>query len=66
MPLKKDPRNKVGTIVHVDANRVLSNHTAKTILGNMNYSKHFLQGTIIGVVNRRAPGEGECHLEAGG
>ena len=33
----------------------LSNHTAKNIFGNINYSKHFLQGTVMGVFDRCAP-----------
>ena len=56
MPTKVDGRNEVGAIVHAVANRVLSNHTAKNIFGNVNYSKHFLQGTVVGVFDRRAPG----------
>ena len=56
MPSKKDPRNKVGEIVHAVANRALSNHTAKNIFGNVNYSKHFLQGTVVGFFDGRAPG----------
>ena len=44
MPTKKDLRNEVGAIVHTVANRALSDHTAKNIFGNVNYSKHFLQG----------------------
>ncbi len=56
MPTKVDGRNEVGAIVHAVANRVLSNHTAKNIFGNVNYSKHFLQGTIVGVFNGCAPG----------
>ena len=48
MPTKKDLRNEVGTIVHAIANRALSDHTAKNIFGNVNYAKHFLQGTVVG------------------
>ena len=55
-PTKVDGRNKVGAIVHAVANRVLSDHTVKNIFGNVNYSKHFLQGTVVGVFNVRAPG----------
>ena len=54
--MKKDPRNKVGAIVHAVANRALSDHTAKNIFGNVNYAKHFLQGTIVGVFNGHTPG----------
>jgi hypothetical protein len=56
MPTKKDPMNVVGAIIHAVASRALSNHTAKNIFGNVNYAKHFLQGTIMGVFNGRAPG----------
>ena len=47
MPANKDPRNKVGAIVHAVANRALSDHTAKNIFGNVNYAKYFLQGTVV-------------------
>ncbi len=57
MPTKVDGRNEVGAIIHTVANRVLSNHTAKNIFGNVNYSKHFLQGTVVGVFGGHAPGE---------
>ena len=57
MPTKVDGRNEVGAIVHAVANRVLSDHTVKNIIGNVNYSKHFLQGTLVGVFDGRAPGE---------
>ena len=53
---KVDVRNEVGAIVHAVANKVLSNHTAKNIFGNVNYSKHFLQGTVVGVFDGRTPG----------
>ena len=56
MATKVDGRNKVGAIIHAVANRVLSDHTAKNIVSNVNYSKHFLQGTVVGVFNGRAPG----------
>ena len=56
MPSKKDPRNEGGAVVHAIANRVLSNHTPKIIFGNVNYSKHFLQGTVVGVFDGHAPG----------
>ena len=56
MPTKVDWRNEVGAIVHAVANRVLSDHTAKNIFGNVNYSKNFLQGTVVGVFDGRAPG----------
>jgi hypothetical protein len=46
---KVDPRNEVGAIVHAVANRVLSDHTAKNIYGNVNYAKTFLQGTVVNV-----------------
>jgi hypothetical protein len=49
MPTKKDRRDKTGTIIHAVANRVLSNHTAKYIYGNVNYCKYFMQGTVIDV-----------------
>jgi hypothetical protein len=53
---KVNPRNEVGTIVHAVSNRVLSDHTAKNIDGNLNYAKTFLQGTIINVFDGRTPG----------
>ena len=53
---KVDPRNEVGAIVHDVSNRVLSNHTAKNIYGNVNYAKTFLQGTVINVFEGRTPG----------
>ena len=53
---KKDPRDEVGTIVHAVANRVLSDHTAKNIVSNVNYAKHFLQGSVAGVFNGSVPG----------
>jgi hypothetical protein len=53
---KVNPRNEVGTIVHAVSNRVLSDHTAKNIDGNLNYAKMFLQGTIINVFDGRTPG----------
>ena len=64
MPTKVDGRKEVGAIVHAVANRVLSDHTAKNIFGNVNYSKQFLQGTVMGVFDGRAPGGEECRLEA--
>jgi hypothetical protein len=56
MPTKKNPRDKTGTIIHAVANRVLSDHTAKNIYGNVNYCKDFMQGTVVDVFNGRAPG----------
>ena len=56
MPTKKDLRNEVGAIVNAVANRALSDHTAKNIFGNVNYAKHFLQGTVVGFFDGRAPG----------
>ena len=56
MPTKVDGRHEVGAIVHAVANRVLSDHTAKNIIGNVNYSKHFLQETVVGVFDGRTPG----------
>jgi hypothetical protein len=56
MPTKKDLRNEVGAIVHAVANRGLSDHTAKKIFGNVNYAKHFLQGTVVGFFDGRVPG----------
>jgi hypothetical protein len=53
---KVDPRNEVGTIIHAVLNRVLSNHTAKNIYGNVNYAKTFLQGTVINVFDGHTPG----------
>jgi hypothetical protein len=37
MPTKKDPWDKTGAIIHAVAKKVLSDHTAKTIYGNVNY-----------------------------
>jgi hypothetical protein len=56
MPTKKDPRDKTGAIIHAVTNRVLSDHTAKNIYGNVNYCKYFMQGTVIDVFDGRAPG----------
>jgi len=56
MPTKKDPRNEAGAVLHAVANRALSDHTAKNIFGNVNYAKHFLQGTVVGFFDGRAPG----------
>ena len=56
MPANKDPRNEVGAIIHAVANRALSDHTAKSIFGNVNYAKYFLQGTVVGFFDGRAPG----------
>jgi hypothetical protein len=53
---KVDPRNEVGAILHTVSNRVLSDHTAKNIYGNVNYAKTFIQGTIINVYDGRTPG----------
>jgi hypothetical protein len=49
----KDPRNEVGAIVHAVANRALSDHTVKNIFGNVNYVKHYLQGTVVGFFDGR-------------
>ena len=46
----------MGAIVHTVANRALSDHTAKNIFGNVNYAKYFLQGTVVGFFDGRAPG----------
>jgi len=56
MPTKKDPRNEVSAIVHAVANRVLSDHTAKNIFGNVNYAKPLLQGTVVGFFDGCARG----------
>jgi hypothetical protein len=56
MPTKKDPRNEVGAIIHAVANRALSSHTTENIFGNVNYAKHFLQGTVVGFFDGCAPG----------
>jgi hypothetical protein len=53
---KVDPRNKVGAVVHAVMNRVLSNHTARNIYGNVNYAKTFIQGTVVNVFDGRMPG----------
>jgi len=55
---KVDPRNEVGAIVHAHAvsDRVLSDHTAKNIYGNVNVNyanaKTFLQDTLMNVFDR--------------
>jgi hypothetical protein len=54
--LKVDPRNEVGAIVYAIVKRVLSNHTARNIYGNVNYAKKFIQGTVMNVFNGRMPG----------
>jgi len=51
-----DPRNEVGTIVHAISNRVLSDHTAKNIYGNVNYAKTFLQGAVVNVFDGHTSG----------
>jgi hypothetical protein len=56
MPTKKDPRDKTGAIIHAVANRVLSDHTTKNTYGNVNYSKYFMQGTVVDVFNGCTPG----------
>ncbi len=35
----------MGAIVHAVLNRALSDLTKKNIFGNVNYAKHFFQGT---------------------
>jgi hypothetical protein len=55
MPMKVNPRNKVGTIICTVSNRVLSDHITKNN-SNVNYAKHFMQGTIVDVFDGRAPG----------
>ena len=49
-------RNEVGAIVHAVSNRALSDHTAKNFYGNANYAKTFLQGIVMNVFDRHAPG----------
>ena len=46
----------MGVITHTISNRVLSDHTAKNIYGNVNYATTFLQGTVVNVFDGRAPG----------
>jgi hypothetical protein len=53
---KVGPRNEVGLIFHAVVNRVLSNHTARNIYGNVNYAKTFIQGTFMNVFNGCMPG----------
>ncbi len=53
---KFDPRNEVGAIVHAISNRVLKDHTAKNIYGNVNYAKTFLQGTVMNVFEGHVTG----------
>jgi hypothetical protein len=60
MPTKKDPRDKTSAIIHAITNRVLSNHTAKNIYGNVNYCKYSMQGTVVDVFNGHAPGGGNA------
>jgi len=44
---KVDPRNKVGTIVHAISNKVLSDHAAKNIYGNVKYARMFHHCTVV-------------------
>jgi hypothetical protein len=53
---KVNPSNKMGVIIHAVSNRVLSDHTTKNIYSNINYAKRFLQGTVVNVFDRHAPG----------
>ena len=53
---KVNPRKEVGAIVHAILNRVLNDHAAKNIYGNVNYATTFLQGTAVNVFDGRAPG----------
>ena len=46
----------MGAIAYAITIRALNNHTGKNIFRNVNYAKHFLQGTIVGVFDGRAPG----------
>ena len=46
----------MGAIVHAVANRALSDHTVKNIVGNVNYAKHFFRGTVVGFFDGRTPG----------
>jgi hypothetical protein len=41
-----DLRNVVGETVHALVNRVLGNHSAKTIYGNTNWCKYLMEGTV--------------------
>lgn len=56
MPPSSDPRNRVGTIIHAVANRVLGDHTARNIFGPVNMFKTYMQGTVVNVFDGRAPG----------
>jgi hypothetical protein len=56
MPPKRNASYEVGATVHAAANRVLSNHSARTIFGRANIDKHFLQGTVANIFDGRAPG----------
>ena len=46
----------MGAIVQAVLNRVLSDHTAKNIYGNVNNAKTFLQDAVINVFDERTPG----------
>jgi hypothetical protein len=47
MPMKRDPRDEEGTIVHALTKWALGEHTAKNIFGSIDYNKTFIQGTVI-------------------
>ena len=55
MPMKKDPRDKEGTIVHALVKLALGEHTAKNIFGNVDYNKTFIQGTVMNVFDGCKP-----------
>jgi hypothetical protein len=57
MPTKKDPnpRDKEGAIVHALTKWALGEHTAKNIVGNVDYNKMFIQGTIVNVFDGCKP-----------
>ena len=51
--MKKDPRELEGAIVHTLAKWALGEHTAKNILGKVDYNKTFFQGTAVNVFDGR-------------
>jgi hypothetical protein len=68
MPTKKDPRDKTGTIIHAVANRVLRDHTAKNIYGNVLSAARLSITTIKSATGPQlfvlaAPSHGNCVLK---
>ena len=57
---KVNPSNEVGAIVHAVSDRVLGDHAAKNIYGNINHAKMCLRGTVVNVFDGRLPGGGNA------